>query len=247
MVDVTIYLGDSDHYLLASRGGTFKTYYVNNLYYVEDNLNYNITILPWHSNDFLALSLDDLDGNGLLDDYEEYDSTVGNTVTIYNKRREKFKIDVPYGFTMERITIDSLDSILYSHDQDESDPDCLSEERQCCTISDDDVVENVSDSDTFSCSDSFTILMDSMETDCFANWPRSMFKLRTVTDDDGYGLIKNTFDLKEVTIQNTFYAMNSLIALHNAGAIITIDDSKFYKLTICGGIIKNTFADLGWP
>ena len=92
-------LTDGDHYLVASRGGTTKTYYQNNKYYVEDNLNYKLTIKPKNETD----------------------------VTIYNKRREKFRVEVPKAFTMDNITIDSLDSILYSHDTAETDPECLSE------------------------------------------------------------------------------------------------------------------------
>ena len=95
---------------MASRGGTTKTFYKNNKYLVEDNLNFKLTIKP------------ELDGD---------------VVTIYNKRREKFKIDVPAEFEAERIIIDSIDSILYSHSEDEDNPTCLNEERQCCEISDD--------------------------------------------------------------------------------------------------------------
>ena len=58
--------------------------------------------------------------------------TVDETVTIYNKRREKFRVEVPHALILEDIVIDSLDSILYSHSHDTADPECLSEERQCC-------------------------------------------------------------------------------------------------------------------
>ena len=40
------------------------------------------------------------------------------------------------------------------------------------------------DYDTFSCSDSFQVLLNSMEMDCFANWPRSLFKLETKKYED---------------------------------------------------------------
>ena len=41
--------------------------------------------------------------------------------------------------------------------------------------------------------------------------------------------------------------MNSIISLHNAGAIVNVSGSRFERLTTCGSIVKNTFADLGQP
>ena len=190
-MNVVILLSTGPHYLVASRGGTTRSYYSNNKYYVADNLNYRLTIKP---------------------------ETDGDTVTIYNKRREKFRVEVPYSLSMERIVIDGLDSILYSRNSGEAEPACLSEERPCCAMSSDGLtVENssdVRDSDAFTCSASFAILMASMETDCFANWPRSMFKMRSTKYEDlhstldfdydatqvGIGQITNELTLTEVTI-----------------------------------------------
>ena len=76
-----------------------------------------------------------------------------------------------------------------------------------------------------------------MEMDCFANWPRSLFKLRSKRYEDivdssdaaydasqvGEGQIQNKVTLTQVTVQNIFYAMNSLIAVHQAGATVQIN------------------------
>jgi hypothetical protein len=41
-----------------------------------------------------------------------FNKTLGEKPTIYNKRRDKFSINVGKGLTLTDITIDSLDSIL---------------------------------------------------------------------------------------------------------------------------------------
>jgi len=57
-----------------------------------------------------------------------------DTVTIINKRREKFRIEVPVSLTLENIVIDSLDSVLHTQDADTDLPACLSEYRTCCEL-----------------------------------------------------------------------------------------------------------------
>ena len=44
-----------------------------------------------------------------------------------------------------------------------------------------------------------------------------------------------------------FYAMNSMIALHEAGAVVTLNQSTFQRISTCGAIIKNKISDLGDP
>ena len=143
-----------------------------------DNLNYALTIKP------LMCSMDE----SLTDDTCFDTLSSSDTVTINNKRREKFRMEVPVSLTLENITIDSLDSVLHTQASGTDLPACLSEYRQCCELDSDGVVQNSSeealDTDTFSCSDSFDTLFTTMETDCFANWPRSLFKMRLTDDND---------------------------------------------------------------
>jgi hypothetical protein len=53
-------------------------------------------------------------------------------VTIYNKQREQFSIDVPVSLKLENVKIDSLDSLLYQNGTTNS---CLSKREKCCKIS----------------------------------------------------------------------------------------------------------------
>ena len=86
-----------------------------------------------------------------------------------------------------------------------------------------------------------------METDCFANWPRSMFKMRLV-DGNGDVSAPNELILSDYAgIKNTFYAMNSLVAFTSAGGIVTASSAHFSHLHLCGSLIKDSYADLGAP
>ena len=87
-----------------------------------------------------------------------------------------------------------------------------------------------------------------METDCFANWPRSLFKMR-LTDDSSGITSPNELILDSYSgIKNTFYAMNSLVAFNSVGGIVTLKGaSSFSHMHLCGSMIKDSFTDLGSP
>lgn len=76
------------------------------------------------------------------------------------------------------MTIDSADSILHTQVLGTAKPKCLSEYRQCCLYRAELLkIDNYLDSDygLFDCFSSFKLLANSMEFDCFANWPMSLF------------------------------------------------------------------------
>lgn len=50
-------------------------------------------------------------------------------ITIYNKQRDRFSIEVPRGISLFNIHIDSLDSVLFELPVL---PKCLKEMRNCC-------------------------------------------------------------------------------------------------------------------
>ena len=113
-------------------------YYKPTEFYAGDNLNYEVTIKP------VATV-----------------SSASDAITIYNKKRERFRLDVPVKLTLEGVVIDSIDSILHSQTTGTALPDCLSERRICCKLTiATDTVENYDSADTgtFSCGDSFDTL-----------------------------------------------------------------------------------------
>ena len=76
-------------------------------------------------------------------------------VKIHNKKRERFQLEVAQELTLNQVSINSLDSVLYSG----NDLSCLNERRQCCELQDDGItVVNADSTDSFSCSDSFVAL-----------------------------------------------------------------------------------------
>lgn len=86
-----------------------------------------------------------------------------------------------------------------------------------------------------------------METDCFANWPRSMFKMR-LSETNGDIWAPNQLSLSSYSgIKNTFYAMNSLVSLTNVGGLVTMSSAQFDNMHTCGGIVKDSFEALGDP
>lgn len=85
-----------------------------------------------------------------------------------------------------------------------------------------------------------------METDCFANWPRSLFKMR-LTDTNGDITSPNELVLESSTIRNIFYSMNSLVSFTSAGGSVKFDTASFDHLHTCGSVVKDSFSDLGTP
>lgn len=158
-----------DHYVLEKRGST-SLYYQPTLYYGNDNLNYEVLIKPLRCS---------VAAGDVCHDTE--------TVTIYNKRREKFRLDVPVKLTLSGVILDSIDSILHYQLQGTALPDCLSERSTCCTVdaANSILVNSDSDETSFSCTESFQYFFETMESDCFANWPRSLFKMRLTNSNDG--------------------------------------------------------------
>ncbi len=55
----------------------------------------------------------------------------------------------------------------------------------------------------------------------------------------------NTLILDNVNILNTFQEMNSLINMTSYGGHVQLLNSKFEKLSICGGIVKNKWMSTG--
>jgi hypothetical protein len=122
-VTINIYLFVGDHYVIRDRGDT-ELLYKPTLYKPNDNLNYYLTIQPL----FCTYSTDEFD----ITDY-----CTNDVVTIYNKNREQFTVEVALSLTLTNIKIDSLDSVLFSLDSDVYDTSCLSERATCCLIEDD--------------------------------------------------------------------------------------------------------------
>ena len=150
-------------------------------------------------------------------------------VTLINKRREKFRIDIANRLTLTNVKIDSLDSVLMSKDgltDTSTAATCLTERKRCCGVftgskdaTTSKVTTSLSNTDTtvtsYSCQDAFTALQNSFEFDCYANWPdRSMFEMR-VNDPTLFEIRQaNLLELVNSSVVNTFYAMNALITMH---------------------------------
>jgi hypothetical protein len=86
-----------------------------------------------------------------------------------------------------------------------------------------------------------------MELDCFANWPRSLIKMRYSSADTAEINAPNQVTLIDTTINNFFYAMNSLVSFTTAGGYLTLENSTFTRLSICGSLIDPSFDELGYP
>ena len=139
------------------------------------------------------------------------------------------RIDVPKSLTLQGVIIDGIDSILHTQKLGTPLPDCLSERRQCCSLNaDTGAISNKDPSDNFSCKESFDLLFTTLETECFANSPHTLFKMR-MTDEANDGIsAPNALTIKSNSeVRNTFYKMNSLVAFTNAGGIVKISKSYF--------------------
>ena len=85
-------------------------------------MNYELTVKPLMCSE-----------NTTLDpDTECFDTeTSSTTVTVFNKRREKLRFDVPVKLTLSGVIIDSTDSILHSLSDK---PSCLGDRVTCCSL-----------------------------------------------------------------------------------------------------------------
>ena len=66
-----------------------------------------------------------------------------------------------------------------------------------------------------------------------------MFRAQDNKDRKQYEFSTNTLVLKQSELRNIFYPMNSLVNITQHGGNITLKDSKFENINICGSIIKN--------
>jgi hypothetical protein len=163
-------------------------------------------------------------------------------VTIYNKNREQFTIPVPLSLTITNIKIDSLDSLLFSLDTDDNDTSCLSEREICCLIQDD-VLSSVDGSGI--CEAALAAYLTSQESQCLLNQPRAMFAMQL--NDQGDVSSPNAVTLDTVEITNMFYALNSIVGLTPIWGLVTITDSMFSQLNICGAVVKSWYDDVAAP
>jgi len=87
-------------------------------------------------------------------------------------------------------------------------------------------------------------MTSSLEFDCFANWPRSLFQMKS---GDSRVTSPSQLTLTSSTIRNFFYSMNSLVSLTQASGKVSFDSSTFSRISTCGGLIKSEFANTGKP
>jgi hypothetical protein len=227
-VTINIYLLNGDHYVIRDRGDT-ELLYKPTLYKPNDNLNYHLTIQP------LPCTYE-------TEDFDVADVCTDDVVTIYNKHREQFTVPVPLSLTMTNIKIDSLDSILFSLDSDVYDTSCLSERYTCCQI-ENDVLSSVYGGSI--CELALAAYLTSQESQCLVNQPRAMFAMQLNDQDDV--LSPNNVTLTNVEITNMFYAVNSIVSLTPIWGLVTIIDSTFSRLNICGSIVKSWYDDVATP
>lgn len=75
---------------------------------------------------------------------------------------------------------------------------------------------------------------------CKVGAPHTLIKLRANDDHTHYrDFLVNQLVLENVEVTNFYYPMNSLFNVSNFGGEITISNSKFERINICGSIIKN--------
>lgn len=160
-------------------------------------------------------------------------------VVIYNKMRERFAIEVHAKLKMERVVIDSLDSIL------PFGTPCLSEYRPCCKIEGATLHDpGVTDYDTSRperCAEHFKKLK--LTDECQVGEPRTMFKFVANDDAQYYSDFRaNELQLVHSVVRHVFYGMNSLFNLTAHGGRLIVTDSTITRINICGSIVKNKYV-----
>lgn len=161
------------------------------------------------------------------------------TVTIYNKIRERFRMEVFAKLKLERVVIDSLDSVLPFGSP------CLSEYRPCCKAVGDSFqdpgIGEYDASRPAGCAMHFKKL--NLSDDCQVGEPRTMFKFVANNDAQYYtGFTTNELELLGGGIRNVFYGMNSLFNLTHHGGRLNVTDSVISRINICGAIVKNKYV-----
>ena len=79
------------------------------------------------------------------------------------------------------------------------------------------------------------------------NIPDPMFKMRLTDANNDISTPNELIISDNAGIKNTFYAMNSLVALSSAGGKVTVRGAHFSHLHLCGSIVKDSYSDLGEP
>ncbi|CDW79376.1 UNKNOWN [Stylonychia lemnae] len=97
--------------------------------YLKESANYGKNhYLLRNARDFYQSKVEDKQSQGLTLIIKPA-TTVDGKITVYNKRRDQFQINVSGGLTIENIIFDSLDSVI-PYDLDSSG--CLGKKIQCC-------------------------------------------------------------------------------------------------------------------
>lgn len=53
--------------------------------------------------------------------------------------------------------------------------------------------------------------------------------------------------LSNVEVRNVFYELNSLVGLKPIWGLVTITNSVFERISICGAVVKNTLSEVSTP
>ena len=220
----TIYLFNGEHFLLNRQPSSLDVYI--NTQYKSDHkpLNVDLTIQPLTCDKVTSAYTTTYGTSICVTDstyLTEANALSGTAlVTLINKRREKFRLDIANKLVIKNVTIDSLDSVLMSKDGLTDDTEantCLKTRERCCgTFSESTdattgvVTTTLSNYDTsvttYSCNDAFTDLKASFEFDCYANWPdRAMFEMRVNNPTLFEVRHPNAFEFTNSSVINTFY------------------------------------------
>lgn len=159
-------------------------------------------------------------------------------VVIYNKRRERFTLPVFAKLQVERVVIDSLDSILPFGSP------CLSEYAPCCKIEGatlhDPGVKDFDPRRPARCAEHFKKLK--LTDECQVAEQRTLFKYIVNHDHRYYAdFHTNELELLNSGVQNVFYGMNSLINVTQHGGQLLLKGSSISRINICGSLVKNKY------
>ena len=113
---------------------------------------------------------------------------------------------------------------------------CLSERRSCCKVDGNDII-NFDFRKDEQCSAHFSKLQ--LSDSCHQGDSRTMFRAIDSPYRSPQNFTTNSLTLDSSSIVNVFYPMNSLINITIHGGSISLRNSAFENINICGGIIKN--------
>ena len=165
LVTVEVFLYKGEHFLLENRFDALNIYH-KKLTSDDFAVNQNLVVRPldcWRKTyDLKAVN-------------QSICTQPGEKVTVYNKIRERLNFKVLASLRLERVIIDSLDSILpLGHP-------CLSERRQCCqVVTDDEGFPEIREADpsrAAGCVNEFSELK--LNDNCNVGQPRSLFTMVT--------------------------------------------------------------------